>query len=738
MTVVPSPASSTLTGRAFGLARSVRIEYGDLFSAEAFRIACRLRDNLADRFGLRLEVSGQQAGRKGRILLGTVDEPGIAAELKAAGAPTRHRMLRREGYVLAVNPGSVIIAGFDSDGLFHGVQTFLQLIERRGQSLRVPCGRHLDAPAHDFRGVHLYVPPKTEIAYFKRLIRFLAAGKVNVIVLEIAAAMEFRRHPEMNRAWEAFTHTARKYPFPLGELSGFRTLHGRGKDSQHYEQGGGTCISQDDMRAIVRCARENHIEIIPEVQSPGHTYWMCLAHPEVAEWKEDEFPDTFCTSNPRSYELLFDVMEEVIDVIEPRWLHSGNDEYYFYGICPKCRDRTGHEILADHINKVNDFLRARGLKHLMWSDKLLNPDECEKTRYPEWGTGKPIRFGGGYRVLRDSAGVFRQRPTWKAVDRIPDDVLMADWYYGMSPDTERYFAKHGKEVIFGNFGPFAFVDHPHRLYEPNVRGAEYSSWIENGEMSLAHSNWPLMAAICGDVLWSEMYRKADPRDQMDRFMEFWAKHRDMLNAPEDRLVTRRPEPPTYEKVDLGAQESAGDAGCDVPAVRRAARAYHVPFDVAAHPIVLRPGDTRGHTVEIGKQLRGIVWLWGVTVRGKDVKLPSLYEYGNYNEYYLSREVGAFTMRRTAVPADARRGVVEGRVPIRLGFEIGSLYEPMGMDAISRPTFCDALKLPDGNAVYAFEWVNPNPDNIRIEDITLMRGRSCIEGDIVVFAGTLML
>ena len=344
------------------------------------------------------------------------------------------------------------------------------------------------------------------------------------------------------------------------------------------------------------------------------------------------------------------------------------------------------------------------------------------------------------RTLKDSAGAYRQRATWKAIDRIPDDVLMSDWYYGMSPDTERYFEKHGKEVVYGNFNPFAFVDCPERLYAPNVRGGEYSSWIENGEMSLAHSNWPLMAAICGDVLWSEEYRKADPRDQMGRFMAFWTRHRDMLNAPKDKLTTRMPARPDCEPVDLNATAPAVETSGDMPSVgvvRRAAKAYHVPFNVGARPVVIPYGDEAGHTLTIGKQLRGIVLLYGVTLRGEEAKRKSLYEYGDYNDYYLSTEVGALTLRRTTVPYDARRGVREGRVPLRLGLETGNLCGPMGMHGMTRPTFCDALELPDGRAVYAYEWLNPNPDNIQIEDLTLQRGRSDMPGDIIIYAMTLL-
>jgi len=134
------------------------------------------------------------------VLLGTLDQAGAVEALKAAGLWTRAQRLKPEGYVLSVTPRRVILAGADEAGLHNGAQTLLQRIERRDGAFRVSASDLADAPAHPFRGVHLYVPPKRETPYFKRLICYLALCKVNTIVLEIGAAMEFKRHPEMNRA----------------------------------------------------------------------------------------------------------------------------------------------------------------------------------------------------------------------------------------------------------------------------------------------------------------------------------------------------------------------------------------------------------------------------------------------------------------------------------------------------------------------------------------------------------
>lgn len=735
--ILPRPRAHAPAPGVFPLlSAGTRIEHA---SHGARAAALRLRDHLLSRHGLSLPVEEASTACDGAILVGMLSDAAVRAALQEAPMPAR---LENEGYILSVTPRRVVIAASDAAGLFYGAQTLLQMVPERPEEDGVPCGTICDEPVHPFRGVHLYVPPKTEIHYFTRLIEFLASCKVNKIILEIAASVELKRHPEINQAWDVYAAKARKWPFRQSALQNYNTLHGRGKDSNHFEQGGGTFISQDDVRVILDCARENGIEIIPEIPSPGHAYWLCLAHPDIAEWQEDKYPDTICPSNPKSYDLLFDVMDELIALFEPSWVSSGGDEYYFYGICPRCRGRSGGELLAGHLNKVNAFLRARGIRHLAWGDKLINPDELEVKRLKEWGTGAMIKYGGGERVLSDEAGTYRQGETWQAIDLIPDDILIADWYYSLSPDTEKYFATHCKEIIFGNVEPLALANHPERLYAPNVRGGEYSSWIENGEMSLSHMNWPLMAAISADLFWSDHCRRAAPPKRMKEFMSFWNRQRSILMAPEEKLPARRHQSFTTETINLhDASRIRFHGNAMNAAAASAPKAAHaagpVPFALAAPPVAV-PLDDGGCTIRVGCRVRGIVFLWGMNVREEEVRLPPLYEYGDYKDYYLQREVATLTVRAGFAVKDPRQSVQEGRVPIRLGFEIGSLCEPCGMTPISRPTFCDAVLQPDGTALFAYEWANPNPENWVLAEVALARGRGGAKGELLLHAVTLVM
>ena len=723
---------------SFRLTKRTAIEFGDRHAAKAMQTAAHLRDRLGETHGLFPHVREAQGAAAGSIRLAHLDDPLVAGDVRRLRATRAGKKLGPEGYILQVTADGVVIAGTDARGLFYGVQTYLQMIERKGRSLRVPCGRCIDQPVHPFRGVHLYMPPKREIPYVKRLIRYLASCKINTIILEVGAAMEFKRHPEINAAWERFTETARSYPFGVTAMQNFNTLHTRGKDSIHPEQGGGSFLSQDDVRTLVQYARAHHITVVPEVSCPGHAYWLCLAYPEIAEWQDDKYPDTLCPSNPRSYELLFDAMEEVIDVFEPEWISTGNDEYYFYAICPRCRGRTGHAILADHLNKVNAFLRARGIRHMMFADKLINPDETKEPVRKEWGTGRKIGWGGGKRVFDDAAGSYTQKPTWRAIDRIPDDILMLDWYYRLAPDTETYFAKHNKQVVFGNFEPFAFGKNRKRLYAPNVDGGEISTWIENGHLSHAHANWPLETAIAADMFWSDVYRTTDPRDRTEVFAAFWQQNLDALNGAEQQRPTRRPEPYRFRTVRLDGVAHFASAGEATPVVRISRDDYPVPFRIVDPPLEIPPGAVSGPTIPVGRSVRSIVLLYGVRVRDADVALPPLYEFSDYSEYFLSREIGALEIRADFPVQHARHPVRAGRVPLRLGLEIGSLSEPYGLTAVSRPAFCDGVLQPDGNAVFAFEWIHPNPENMIVQDITLMRGRGDIPGPILLYGVTLVL
>ena len=85
-------------------------------------------------------------------------------------------------------------------------------------------------------------------------------------------------------------------------------------------------------------ANQNFIEVIPEIPSLTHVYYLLTRHPELSEYPGDNWPDTYCPSNPASYELMFDVYDEYIEVMQPEMIHIGHDEWRMpLDVCPHCR-----------------------------------------------------------------------------------------------------------------------------------------------------------------------------------------------------------------------------------------------------------------------------------------------------------------------------------------------------------------------------------------------------------------
>ena len=75
---------------------------------------------------------------------------------------------------------------------------------------------------------------------------------------------------------------------------------------------------------MVRWARQYYVDFIPEVPSLTHSNYLLTRHRELAEVADAEWPDTYCPSHPGSYKLLFDVLDEVIEVVKPQMMHIGH------------------------------------------------------------------------------------------------------------------------------------------------------------------------------------------------------------------------------------------------------------------------------------------------------------------------------------------------------------------------------------------------------------------------------
>ena len=224
-------------------------------------------------------------------------------------------------------------------------------------------------------------------------------------------------------------------------------------------------LTQDECQLIVGWCRERGIEIIPECPTLSHADYICMAYPELAERQNDPYPDVYCPSNPKSYEIVFDILDEVIEVFKPRAINIGHDEFYTVGICKRCQGKDPSAVYADDVKKIKDYLRERGIGTLMWAEKLL------KARYNYSG----FKVGGWYDEC-DCNGVRFQVPDmWRCADLLPKDITYIHWYWEFGEHLDDEFHARELPVIFGNFSGLRCQNYRVRIGR-GVKGAAVSNW----------------------------------------------------------------------------------------------------------------------------------------------------------------------------------------------------------------------------------------------------------------------
>ena len=336
-----------------------------------------------------------------------------------------------------------------------------------------------DKPAKEMRGFHMGLPAREHIDFAKRLFRYvLLPLGYNQLFVEFCGGMRFDSHPEISECWLEGNKKAK-----LGLQPAF---------PHDYMGAEGGLLEKDEVRELLAYARELGFEIIPEVQSLGHVQYLTYAHPEIGEKEEvdkdvkdtrneDLRPSNFythcyCPSNEKSYEIIFELMDEIIEVAKPqRYVHIGHDEVYHLGKCPKCKDTPHAVLFARDVNRLYDYLKAKGYGTMMWSD-MIQP----VTKYE----------------------------TPDAIDMLPKDIVMLDfiWYFHFSKDIEENLLAKDYKVVAGNLYSSHYPRYKKRMTTEGMIGGEVSTWCAVNEYRLGKKGkfWDL--TYTAEMLWKpELY-----------------------------------------------------------------------------------------------------------------------------------------------------------------------------------------------------------------------------------------
>ncbi len=277
-----------------------------------------------------------------------------------------------EGYHLKVDKDGISIKASTASGYFYAKQTLMQLYRDGG----IPYVEIEDEPRLQYRGLHLDVSrhffDKEEI---KKILNAMAFYKLNVLHLHLTDA----------GGWRLQIY---KYPL-LTELGAFRTESNwqewwiNGDDRKYVPEGTpgayGGYYTKEDMREIIAYAKSKHIDILPEIEFPGHSEEVFFAYPELSCSGEQYGNSDFCIGNPDTFTFMEGILTEVIELFPYEYVHIGGDEAgkTAWKTCPKCqalmkKEGMEHidELQSYMIHKADDFIRSKGRKLVGWDEIL--------------------------------------------------------------------------------------------------------------------------------------------------------------------------------------------------------------------------------------------------------------------------------------------------------------------------------------------------------------------------------
>jgi hexosaminidase len=302
-------------------------------------------------------------------------------ELKGLGA---------EGYKLIVTSGRIDIIANKPNGVFYGIQTLIQMLpplvltgSKQNYSLcEIKCTEIEDFPRFRWRGLLLDVSRHFfTIDEVKKLIDEMVMYKFNVLQLHLTDdqgwRVEIKKLPELTNvgAWRV----------PRTGLWWDRESPGDGEKATY-----GGFYKQEEIKDLVKYATERYVNILPEIEAPGHSLAAIASYPYLSstglQYKvnpgskfytiED---NSICPGKESTFEYLDLVFSEVAELFPFEYIHIGGDECFkgFWQKCPDCRKRVKDNGLKDmnelqsyFVKRLEKILEAKGKKLIGWDEIL--------------------------------------------------------------------------------------------------------------------------------------------------------------------------------------------------------------------------------------------------------------------------------------------------------------------------------------------------------------------------------
>jgi len=460
--VIPEPVSSNLISGKY--LTTVQFQYS--CSKDQEKLIQVFNDELLS-FGIKAKKAKPANPKNANLVLE------LSGDNQATG---------NEAYLLEITPEFVKIKSGTEVGLFYGLQSLLQLATANPvtSGVKIPCGTIQDQPQFGWRGLmldesrHFFGKEKV-----KQLLDWMAFYKLN----------KFHWHLTDEPGWRI---EIKKYP-KLTSVGGLGNYTDRTAPATFY--------TQNDAKEIVKYAADRFIEVIPEIDMPGHAAAANRSYPEFSGGGSEKYPDfTFNPGKDETYTYLTNILREVAQIFPSKYIHLGGDEVNF-GNQQWNTDASVKALMQKHqlkdlqavefyfVNRMTDSIASLKKTMIGW-DEIVNagvPTAKCKTMW--WRHDKPDQLKaaleGGYHTIM--------------CPRIP---FYFDFVQHNSHKSGRYWAKDYASIE-KILGFRQFYNESISKYPQLIDGIQANVWTETIQSNerLDFMIFPRMAALA-EVAWS--------------------------------------------------------------------------------------------------------------------------------------------------------------------------------------------------------------------------------------------
>jgi hexosaminidase len=300
-----------------------------------------------------------------------------------------------EAYRLNITTKHIIITAGTPAGAFHAVETIRQLLPvsvetgQKKAQVSLPSVNIDDQPAYAWRGMHLDVSRHFfSISYLKKFIDVMALYKMNKFHLHLTDdqgwRVEIKKYPKLTEqgAWRTFNNQDSACMKRAADNPDFNI------DQQHIIQKNGKTLyggfyTQKQLKDLVAYAANRHIDIIPEIDMPGHMMAAINAYPFLTCDSQNKWGELFstpiCPCNETTFEFAKNVYTEIMEIFPSKYIHIGGDEVdrRDWGKSEACKElmkREGITSLPDlqnyFIDRMEKFFNSKGRKLIGWDEVL--------------------------------------------------------------------------------------------------------------------------------------------------------------------------------------------------------------------------------------------------------------------------------------------------------------------------------------------------------------------------------